>query len=565
MDTERPTPEQEPEEEERLSGTLSQVVQRLLSLIGGMSALLAILGAVALVVGGGLWLFVPQMRAPGLTVVALGGVLLLMALLVSFDAVRVAVLGRRGRYGTNTAIMIAAFLVLVGLVNLLATRNPVRMDVTATKQFSLSAQSRGILRSLPEPVEAVAFFVPGDPLRGATMDLLHEFQVRSDGFSARAVDPEAEPAVARRYNVTQYPVVVFEGLTSGRRAPVRISSPGDVEERPFATAVLIATGKEQKRVYILTGYGEKEPTDENEGSSKGFGFALRGLQGDNYIVLPLDLRQQCSLLAQPQECSVPEDAAALVVPGPTQDIRQDHMEVLFEYLRNGGRAVLLLDPQTPQSWRDLLARWGVGLGEGSVVDTRASVSGDPRTLVVTTAQYWPTPVTQGLGTTYFPDATDIEPTTEDMPATIGLVPLAFTSQDSWLTPDPKSNEFSEGRDKRGPLAMGTLVQALAPLEGQPIPSGETFKQTNMVIVGDSDFASNQFFYASGNGDLFLNSVNWLTEDVHLIAARPKPFVFRELVLTSQEARFVQYSSWFLLPLAVAVIGAVAWWRRQQGL
>jgi ABC-type Na+ transport system ATPase subunit NatA len=83
-----------------------------------------------------------------------------------------------------------------------------------------------------------------------------------------------------------------------------------------------------------------------------------------------------------------------------------------------------------------------------------------------------------------------------------------------------------------------------------------------VVCGDSDFAANSSLTLGGNGDLFLNSVNWLAEEEELISIRPKPPVSRMLILSPGEARFVQYSSVVLLPLAVLAVGTVVCWRRR---
>jgi ABC-type uncharacterized transport system involved in gliding motility auxiliary subunit len=84
----------------------------------------------------------------------------------------------------------------------------------------------------------------------------------------------------------------------------------------------------------------------------------------------------------------------------------------------------------------------------------------------------------------------------------------------------------------------------------------------LVIYGDSDFATNRYFYTSSNSDLFLNSVNWLVGDEDLTSIRPKPVAPRTLVVTSTERNFIRYTSWFLLPALMAVAGGYVWWRRR---
>ena len=65
-----------------------------------------------------------------------------------------------------------------------------------------------------------------------------------------------------------------------------------------------------------------------------------------------------------------------------------------------------------------------------------------------------------------------------------------------------------------------------PEEGRDLPAGEEPSEApegRLVVVGDSDFIGNNLALAPlGNADLFLNMVNWLTEDEDLIAIRPRP-------------------------------------------
>ena len=46
-------------------------------------------------------------------------------------------------------------------------------------------------------------------------------------------------------------------------------------------------------------------------------------------------------------------------------------------------------------------------------------------------------------------------------------------------------------------------------------------ETRVVVVGDSDFASNGVLGIQGNRDLFMNMVGWLSQQENLISIRPK--------------------------------------------
>lgn len=547
----RPPTRQEP------SRTLVSLIQQAIPARGGLSLVIAIAGAASLFLGLILLLFLQELRGAAYTVLAIGGILLIAALMMSFATVMETITGRRGRYSTNTLVMVAAFVALVVLVYVVAARNPQRWDVTATGQFSLAPQTLYILENLAEPVKATAFFVPGDTQQEAyripTENLLNEFRHRSSNkFSYDFVDPDRQPTLAKQYRVTQYPTIAFEGEESGLL--YRLTAPL-FQERDFSSALLIVTGVEQKAIYYLTGHGERNLQDFEVASRQGFGSAASAMSRDNYAVLPLSL-------AQTPE--IPGDAAAIIIAGPTRDLEEEERQILHSYLKSGGRLLLLLEPGPPQTFKDLLARWAVTVDDGTIIDLVSSLAGQPQTPLIKREQYLATPpigaITSPLDQSYFPGATSFRPSLppEEMPETIAYYPVAQTTLLSCLTPDPKINTCPQGDFNI--LFPVWAFQAIAPLNEEPDPDAP--REARVVIFGDTDFATNFHLYSQSNSDFLLNTVNWLTEDISLASVRPKAYAFRRLVVTAREMQLLRGLSWFVLPAAMAMLAGVAWWRRR---
>ncbi|MBI2170942.1 MAG: GldG family protein [Chloroflexi bacterium] len=542
------------------TGTLASAIQRAIpsTAKGIVSLALALGGVLGLLFGGVVLLFLRELQGAGYTVLAVGGILLLAGLMLSFTAVRQSVTGRRGRFSTNTIVMIMAFLVLAVLVYAVGARNPVRWDATATKQFSLAPQTVSILEGLKGPVQATAFFVPGDaqqePYRLSVEGLLDEFHHRSrERLSFRFVDPDVQPTLANRYRVTRYPSVVFEEMDSGRI--YRLTVPL-FQERDFASAILVVTGVEQKKIYFLTGHAERSIDDVDTSSRQGYGLAATGISTDNYEVRNL-------ALAETPE--VPSDTAAIIIAGPRLDLTEGDAELLHRYLKSGGRLLVLLEPNPPQSFKDLLARWGVKVEDGTVVDLGSSISGQPQTPLIKKEQFFSdTPgqktITSLLDQSYFPGAAAFQPVLpgEEMPDTIRLQPLARTTILSCLTLDPNVNTCPGLSPNL--LVPAILVQAIAPMNEQPL--GGAPREAKLALFGDADFAANFHLYSLSNSDLLLNTVNWLTEDISLASVRPKPIAFRQLVVTGRQMQLIRGLSWFVLPVAMATLAGIAWWRRR---
>ena len=82
------------------------------------------------------------------------------------------------------------------------------------------------------------------------------------------------------------------------------------------------------------------------------------------------------------------------------------------------------------------------------------------------------------------------------------------------------------------------------------------------MVGDSDFAANEAIAFEGNSNLFVNTLNWLSEQENLIAIRPKAPDDRRVTMTEDQMRLVGWVSLIFVPGAVFAIGVYTWWRRR---
>lgn len=479
---------------------------------------------------------------------------------------------RQSRRFANTVATLGVAAAALILCNLAATRFSVRWDLTANRQFTLSPQSLHILENLPGEIRVIGFYAREgkslSPGRTAAEDHLSEFERRSHGaVHYEFVDPELRPSVARQYGISSFPTVVFESVKTGRRT----SLPGNLtSEQDLIGAILAVTGTQRKTIYALTGHRERDFLDF-DADGPGMGLVARSLTASNYQVLALNLHEQGK---------VPAGAAALIIAGPKSELLADEETALQTWLMAGGRALFLLDPNAPESFRRLLAKWGITIRPGVIVDKQSSAAGDPRTPLVQRTQYTGgTEMTNGgaitgpLDVTFFPHAAAIDRSDAIKQAVVAghkvplaFTPLAHTSTESWVTTDPSRNTFDPTVDIRGPHVLAMAVRRIDSFDVGAAAHNESEdaggRSPALVIFGDADFASNRYAAAFSNTDFLLNAVNWLCQDYALIAVRPKPAAFRRLVVTARELDFIRYSSWILLPAFLLFISMIAWWRRR---
>lgn len=561
--------------------------ERIMASARSIRQALALAGTLILVVGALLWIFVRDLETYSYIVMGIGLLVLVVDAAISFDAVRYAVFGRRGRYGLNTAIVLIAFVAIAVVLNFViywAVGRPdppgfLRVDTTSTKQFIVSDQTLNTLKNLREPIEVIAFFRRNTPQRQAawraTEDLLSEFRRRStvQDLSFRLVDPELEPNVATEYGITQFPSLAIEATESRRTEVIPGANPNQgpnvFSEQDIITGLLVVNQIKQKTIVFISGHAVRDLLDDTRGGD-GYSLAASSLVRENYAIGNETMQE----LGQRLQTNNPDlFPAAIVFAGPTNDMTESEESILLEYSRRGGSILLLLEPETaPDSFKGFLTRYGVGIGDGTVVDTASYVAPNPTFLQIknTNSQLPGHPLTEDFDVLYMPGATSFSysidpqtiPLTDEGIPYVRLELVAISTLNSWAETDIDNIEFQVDEDKGGPHPVAVSVEAVSEIGGSPRRENDELIATQMVLIGDTDFASNAYFGSARNGDLFVNAVNYLADDYELITLRPKTVAFRELVLTESERNFVRWSGWLLMPLLVALVGIWAWWRRR---
>ncbi|HEX2032860.1 MAG TPA: DUF4350 domain-containing protein [Chloroflexota bacterium] len=462
---------------------------------------------------------------------------------------------RTARQGGNVTLASVAFIGLLAVGNWVANRHSPQWDLTAARRYTLSDQTVKVLDQLQQDVQVTAFFPSNqdDSFVRGTKDLLRQYARRSPRFKLEFIDPELSPGTARQYEITQYPITIFQ---SGDR---REETTGYTEQ-DFTSALLKLTRREQKKVYFVQGHQERDPDLAQE---SGYTSVAEALKRENYLV------EKLSLLASP---TVPEDAAVVVIAGPRTAFLDAERQALDEYLNRGGHVLLLLDPRQDAALGELLSRWYVQVGDDFLIDTGRSLPGDPLTIL-------PLPqsghrIASSLPDVVLPGARSVS-IASGAGSDVIIAPLLRTTERSWAetTFDPNTPaRHDPGQDLQGPVSVAVAVHRADPqaaaIPGAPTPTPGTNPappKGRLVVIGNSEFASNRFFTqlnVPGNRDLFVNSVNWLAEDENLISIRATPNLDPTIVLNNQSQVLIFYTSVVFIPLAVLLMGGLIWWQRR---
>ncbi|MEH2197687.1 GldG family protein [Nostoc sp.] len=167
----------------------------------------------------------------------------------------------------------------------------------------------------------------------------------------------------------------------------------------------------------------------------------------------------------------------------------------------------------------------------------------------------PSPTTQGKATST-PSASRNTPQASPLPSPTTQGKATSNPSPSRKTPQasPLPSPTTQGKATPTPTPAATA---------SPIPSSQTATESRLVVLGNSSFATDGLFQQQLNGDVFLNSVTWLSQqDQQPLSIRPKEPKNRRITLTTTQGNFLILSSLLILPLIGFAIAVLIWWKRR---
>jgi ABC-type uncharacterized transport system involved in gliding motility auxiliary subunit len=459
----------------------------------------------------------------------IGGVVLgALFLLGNATQVRTTLTKRGTLYGLNAALMSLAFIAILVIVNIVANQYEYSYDATKAQVHTLSPQSKQVVKELDQPIEIIGFFTGSDfAQQDSFEELLDQYMRETDLISYRVIDPDSQPLEARAYEEP------YQGLLI--KSDTRSERVFSAQEQDITGAILKVTSDTPKTVYFLTGHQERNP--EASGND-GYSTMADRLRDQNYEVKTLNL----ALITD----TIPSDATVIIIAGPQGMLLEGERERLQAYLDGGGRALIMQDPFVEAGLNDVLSAWQVRFEDGVVLDQMKYVE-NPTYPATDSYQY--STITQDMNglITVFPLARGVSQVGDAAAAGVTYTPLVETSAQSWGETSQDVAQ-QDAADIPGPLVLAASVESQTAAEAK----------TRLVVIGDSDFASNATADIPGNGVLFLNAINWLAEEEQLIAIGPKDAGGQPVSFDEVASNLICFGSIFGIPGIVLGVGIVVW-------
>lgn len=465
---------------------------------------------------------------------------------------------RVGGYSVLACLIVLAICVVV---NILADKLPTSvasLDLSSNKVYSLSDESRDLVKGLEEDV-TIYWLVQHGKEDVPVEKLLERYESAGKHIAVKRIDPDVYPNFAEQYSVsgTVYNnSLVIEKGNASRYIPYQDmysssnngSSMTFAGEREITAALRYVTSGEHPVIYSLTGHGEAVL----EGTFRS------SVEGQNFTVTNL------SLLT---EGAVPQDGAFLLINTPSTDISSEEKGMILNYLKEGGKLLLVTDVAQDgtefTNINEVMADYGVTSRNGIVLEQNPAnyASNMPYFLLpdLDAAHAVSAPLANGGYRVLLPIAQGL--TVEDAPRESVSVSKLMTTSDSafsktsWM--EMSTYEKEEG-DTDGPFALAVAVT-------EPVENGET----DIVWISSGailDETVNEQV-SGGNQDFFLNAVTWLyhsdEEGGPSTTIHAKAFDYGQLTMSSATGSALAVLMIFVIPLGFILTGVVVRNRRKH--
>lgn len=485
---------------------------------------------------------------------------------------------------------ITSLLLVIGIllvVNFLSDQFYLRFDLTEDKQYTLSRATKEILEHLKEqgqPLTVTAYFSENLPpeiakTRRDFRDMLTEYSSRSGGYvNFEFVNPSTEEQKQTALQEGVQPVMInvrekdqmkaqqsFMGAVlklGSQKDIIPVIQPGMAMEYALSTGIKKMSVTEKPAIALIQGHGEPPLSSLSQAY------------------------QQLSILYKVEEIDlnavekIDQKYKAVAILAPTDTIHPAHFNHLENYLQNGGGLMVGinavegdLQSQTGVALRTGLENWlyskGLEVDSSFLIDANCgnvSIQQQqgfftfqtpvPFPFLPLLSRFSDHPITKGIEQVMLPFASPLR--FLGKPG-VTFSPLVLSSAKSGVVSAPTNFDIVNRKWTNEDFPMSDLAVA-GVLEGQL--SGSI--NSRIVVVSDGDFCiTGQQGQSPDNINLFVNALDWLSDDTGLIELRTKGVATRPILQMEDSTRsFWKYMN-FGAPIFLVLVYGIYRFQRQR--
>ena len=445
-----------------------------------------------------------------------------------------------GSYAIVLTCIVLALLVVVNLLAGALPANLTKLDISSSKLYSITSNTKAVVNALEQDV-TIYWIVQSGKEDDVIDNLLAKYESLSDHIEVVKRNPDAYPAFAKQYTdetVSNNSLVVVSG-EKYRYVPYSdiYVSQGSAYSYSYATsfdgegaitsAIDYVVSTELPILYTLEGHGESALPDTFASQ-----LEKENVQTESLSLLNVD--------------EIPEDAAALMIYAPASDISSEEAKMLSEYVKSGGKLLVLAGPAADGELTNL---YGI-LSDYGVTAVQGIVSEGDRSHYAFQAPYVLLPdlgdsdITAPLAEKNYmaivPIAAGLQITGDSAVSLLDTTDSAYSK----LAGYQQTTYEKEDGDIDGPFSLGVDIQDHS--------SGRIIFFTSSYLLEDMYNA-----YSSGaNNDMVMNALSALMGDRQAMSIRSKSLNYNYLTISESAASTIKLVMIGLVPLCYLAMGVV---------
>jgi hypothetical protein len=492
---------------------------------------------------------------------------------------------RRVRTSLQAGLTLGLTVVFLLSANYVATERNARKDVSYFRTTEPSNASRSMVSKLDKPMHVVLFYPPASDVVEQVKPYFEALARNSKKLTYEVTDVALTPDLASKYRVRENGNVLLIHGERPKDAPKdEKPAPGapkadDPKGESFRVGTELTESRStlkkldstfqqafaklarpERTLYMTVGHGEHNAKATEQNTEDGTSTLSE-------VLRRLNLKTQDLGLGQGLGSAVPSGASAVMIVGPTQKFVAEEVTTLLNYVRKGGRLLLMIDPDKDTGLGPLLEGIGLELSPGTVASTTSHMArnyNDSDNGIVFTNRY-----------SSHPSVTTVSRHQREV-ASVFVNAVALKQLTTKVEPKPKvvfplrsDGQFFRDldgnfkRDAQEPQEMLNLMAAIT-FEGAAAGDDKAKEaaEGRAVVIGDGDFMTNKIAANNGNLLLFVDTLAWLVgnEDLSGEATSEEDIAIEH---TKERDKAWFYATTFAVPVPIALLGVWVSRRRRR--
>lgn len=515
-----------------------------------------------------------------------------------------------GALATTITIIFIAVIVVINLIaGILTDRKDLKIDLTEEGYYEVSQETIDYIKQIKTDVEIAVMaeessLNTGNTYRKMVLETLDKYQQYSDHIKVNFYNVTTNPDVITKYSANYNGEITEGSIVVAANDRVKVMSINDLfviqsdyygsysitgykGEQELTSAVMSVTDANPQRVAFLSKYNGNAIYHSDNAYSVS---ALYTMMDDNgYQISEVDIMTD--------ELS-PEDYDMVVLPAPVNDLTQDSIKKLEDFLYNNGNLdknmLYIADVyqySTPNI-DDFLEVWGIEIGSGIVYES----SSDRSQYVTTMRGQLSAPLavmadetySEGLSNTKLPivvplsrpvnllfDA-NVDRTTSALLTTTDtafLYPLEMQTADEAAAKaeaaengdEETEEETEEPTDFDPDTAEKSQQNVMAVASKSNTDSNNVTHTNNLMVIGGITILDQVLTYSNtyNNAEYVINAVNKMCGKDNGIIIAEKNISVQAIDVTAAKVKAIRNVVVIIIPLLIAVAGIVVFLRRRN--